>query len=56
MEYGLVGLIALEELTGESAKLVLSVLLVTIVLSVLAHGLSAGPIAATWPRSSSIRP
>jgi len=41
-------LIALEQLTGDSAILVAGVITTTVVFSVLAHGLTAGPIAAHY--------
>lgn len=49
----LFGLIAMEELrehgASGSADLVAEVLVVTVSLSVLLHGLTAGPIATRWP-------
>jgi NhaP-type Na+/H+ or K+/H+ antiporter len=42
-------LIALEELTGPPATLVATVATTTVLISVVAHGLSAGPIADHWP-------
>jgi NhaP-type Na+/H+ or K+/H+ antiporter len=44
------GLIAIEDLRADEADLVTQVVVVTVMLSVLAHGLTAGPIAARWPR------
>jgi NhaP-type Na+/H+ or K+/H+ antiporter len=44
------GLIAIEDLPTDAADLVAQVVVVTVLLSVLAHGLTAGPIAARWPR------
>ena len=42
-------LLALEQLTGTAATFVSAVMATTVLLSVLAHGLSAGPIAGRWP-------
>lgn len=46
-------LIALQQLTGPPAALVAALIMATVLLSVLAHGLSAVPIAERWtdPRS-----
>ncbi|NUT37026.1 MAG: sodium:proton antiporter [Hamadaea sp.] len=41
----ILGLIALEQLTGDAATLVAALLAATVVLSVLLHGLSAKPVA-----------
>jgi sodium/hydrogen antiporter len=41
-------LIALERLTGESADLVSTLIVTTVLLSVLAHGLTAVPLADRW--------
>jgi NhaP-type Na+/H+ or K+/H+ antiporter len=44
------GLIAFDELDPEAANHVLSLVVVTVTLSVLAHGLTAGPLAARYGR------
>ena len=42
------GLIAYDALDASAANAVLSLVVVTVTLSVLAHGLSAGPLAARY--------
>ena len=44
-------LLALEQLTGSAATFVSAVMATTVLLSMLAHGLSAGPIAGRWPNA-----
>ncbi|WP_203694001.1 cation:proton antiporter domain-containing protein [Catellatospora coxensis] len=41
-------LIGVQQLTGASAQLAISLIMATVLLSVLAHGLSAIPIADSW--------
>ena len=42
------GLLALEDLAGSAAKPVVSVIAFTVLLSVLAHGLTADPLARRY--------
>jgi len=42
------GLLALEDLTGPAARPALTVIAFTVLLSVLAHGLSADPLASRY--------
>jgi len=46
------GLIAVDSLDAAAAHLVLGAVTVTVAMSVLAHGLSAGPLAARYARTS----
>lgn len=48
----LFGLLALEEVTGAEAGFVAEVVAVTVLLSIVLHGLSAGPIAASFGRGT----
>jgi NhaP-type Na+/H+ or K+/H+ antiporter len=46
------GLLALEQLSGSAAELVATVVGLTVLLSILAHGLSERPIAHRWPAAA----
>jgi NhaP-type Na+/H+ or K+/H+ antiporter len=50
------GLLAVIELTGTDADLVADVMVATVVLSIVLHGLSYGPLAALYGRRQRERP
>jgi NhaP-type Na+/H+ or K+/H+ antiporter len=45
------GLLAVIELRGEPSSLVAQVMVVTVLMSVVLHGLSAGPIGAAFAKA-----
>jgi NhaP-type Na+/H+ or K+/H+ antiporter len=50
------GLLAVIELTGTDADLVADVMVATVVLSIVLHGLSYGPLAALYGRRQREKP
>jgi sodium/hydrogen antiporter len=46
----LFGLLALQEVAGADAGFVAEVVVVTVLLSIVVHGLTAGPVAASFGR------
>jgi NhaP-type Na+/H+ or K+/H+ antiporter len=50
------GLLAYIELEGPDADLVLAVMVVTVVASIVVHGLSAGPVARRYGQPERVTP
>jgi NhaP-type Na+/H+ or K+/H+ antiporter len=50
------GILALDDIGGEQGRFIVTVVAVTVALSVLAHGLSAGPLAQWYARRHPVEP